>query len=184
MHTVHPAAEEPFHLRILFHHVPGADNFSALRGVRALEFSTFQEACLARGLLQNDAEWDLASPEATCTQSCSSVREIYVTVLLFCNPADPAGLFEKHTVFMVDDFTREYGGSDKALIQTILLMAWSAGCDSRERSFITLLFQMSQKVSAHRFIDCILQNSQVIPLASMRRSITVKPSTQRLHLIH
>ncbi len=56
MYFVHPAAGECFFLRLLLIVVPGATSFEHLRTVDNIEHPTFQAACKALGLLQDDAE--------------------------------------------------------------------------------------------------------------------------------
>ena len=39
--------------------VRGATSFESLRTYQGIEHSTYKEACLARGLLEDDQEWRL-----------------------------------------------------------------------------------------------------------------------------
>jgi hypothetical protein len=63
MYFVHLAAGERFFLRLLLTIVPGATSFEHLRTVDDTEHLTFQAACKALGLLQDDAEWDTCMRE-------------------------------------------------------------------------------------------------------------------------
>jgi hypothetical protein len=63
MYFVHLAAGERFFLRLLLTIVPGATSFEHLRTVDNTEHLTFQAACRALGLLQDDAEWDTCMRE-------------------------------------------------------------------------------------------------------------------------
>jgi hypothetical protein len=69
MYFVRPSDMERFCLRTLLHHVPGATCWEDLRttrdahGIRVVH-DTFQAACQARGLLQDDAEWFKCMEEA------------------------------------------------------------------------------------------------------------------------
>jgi len=58
MYFVHLAVGERFFLRLLLIVVPGATSFEHLRTIDDIEHPTFQVACKALGLLQDDAKWD------------------------------------------------------------------------------------------------------------------------------
>jgi len=64
MYFVQPLEGERYYLRILLTHVAGATCFEDLRTTHrphtptTIMHPTFKATCLARGLLQNDAEWD------------------------------------------------------------------------------------------------------------------------------
>jgi hypothetical protein len=63
MYYVPPIQIERFHLRLLLLHVPGATCFADLRTTHRgtpdeVVHPTFKAACIARGLLEDDDEWD------------------------------------------------------------------------------------------------------------------------------
>ncbi|XP_057297346.1 uncharacterized protein LOC130627125 [Hydractinia symbiolongicarpus] len=58
LYCAQPSEGERFYLRILLLHVPGATSFESLRTFNGELFPTFREACLARGLLQDNNEWN------------------------------------------------------------------------------------------------------------------------------
>jgi hypothetical protein len=60
MYFVHRAIGERFFLRLLLTVVPSATSFEHFRTVDDIDHPTFQAACKALGLLQDDAEWDSA----------------------------------------------------------------------------------------------------------------------------
>ena len=57
VYWVSPGGGEKYFLRVLLHHVEGAKSFSDLRTVDGECCATFREACVRRGLLQDDREW-------------------------------------------------------------------------------------------------------------------------------
>jgi hypothetical protein len=107
--TIHPLAGEVYFLRMLLNHEhsKGAISYEYLRTVNGQCCETFQKACQELGLLQNDNEWDSALGDAEGTQMCPQIRELFVTLLLFCNPADPLALFEHHHMHWWDDFLQK-----------------------------------------------------------------------------
>ena len=57
MYMVHPNAGDKFYLRLLLTSVQGATSFEDLKTVDGELYSTFKEACLHHGLLEDDDEW-------------------------------------------------------------------------------------------------------------------------------
>lgn len=54
---VDPTTGELFYLRMLLMSVRGAQGFEDLKWHVGVTYSTFREACQARGLLGDDSEW-------------------------------------------------------------------------------------------------------------------------------
>nr|XP_028962184.1 uncharacterized protein LOC114826273 [Malus domestica] len=80
--------------------------FDHLRTVNAVLQPTFQAACTSLGLLGDDREWNNAMLEAVLTASSSQLRQLFVTLVLFCDVADPSALFETHWKTMCDDIVK------------------------------------------------------------------------------
>jgi len=59
-----PSAGEQYYLRKLLYTVPAPTSWEFLRTVDSIRYSTFQEACAARGLLGPDDEWHRCLDEA------------------------------------------------------------------------------------------------------------------------
>jgi hypothetical protein len=101
MYAAHPGGDpERFHLRILLAHVPGATCYEHLQGGHA----TFKEACLARGLLQDDSEWAACMEEAVSYQHPGGLRELFAALLVFNNVAEPAALWDRFKADLCEDF--------------------------------------------------------------------------------
>ena len=64
IYSVHPASGEPFYFRMLLMIVKGAKCYEDVRTYNGIVYSTFREACGARGLLGDDIEWYNAFDEA------------------------------------------------------------------------------------------------------------------------
>ena len=56
------------------------------------------------GLLQDDKEWDEALTEGAATKMSFALRELFIMILLFCQPANPQDLFNRHFIEWADDF--------------------------------------------------------------------------------
>lgn len=96
MYYINPNAGELFYLRYLLLNVPSPKSFEDLRTVNGDILSTYHGACVARGLLQNDAEWDQTLEEAGAWQGGRCLRSLFVMILLNCDPSDPLDLWNKH----------------------------------------------------------------------------------------
>ena len=93
MAYVSPTAGEKFYLRTLLMIVKGPKFFDDLKTVDGVYCTTFQEACLRRGLLEDDGEWQMCLEDAAKVQTGSQLRHLFATLLLFCNPGQPHQLW-------------------------------------------------------------------------------------------
>jgi len=106
MYYVHPAAGELYYLRMLLMIIKGATNYPDVRTFNNRVYSTFREACEARGLLESDNEWSLLFDEAIVSASAYQLRHLFVTVVLFCSVSDVSALFDKYWLYFTDDIHR------------------------------------------------------------------------------
>ncbi|GKA09309.1 ATP-dependent DNA helicase PIF1-like protein [Tanacetum coccineum] len=65
--------------------------------------STFKEACFAYGLLNDDKEWTRAIQEASLWALGPQLRDLVVTILLFCDVSRPLKLWEENWEVLSDD---------------------------------------------------------------------------------
>lgn len=86
---VGPTAGEKFHLRMLLLVVRGPQSFDDLKTVDGEICQTFHEACVRRGLLEDDGEWEMCLRDAAEIQTGSQLRHLFTTLLLFCTPTQP-----------------------------------------------------------------------------------------------
>ena len=56
------------------------------------------------GLLQDDKEWEEVLTEGALTKMSVALRELFVTILMFCGPSNPLELFDKFHLDWGDDF--------------------------------------------------------------------------------
>ena len=120
--SVSPRHGEVFYLRILLHHVPGATCFGDLRTVNGVVCQTYQEACQQRGLLQNDGEWEMTLQEAAFTRMPAEIRQLFVTILLFCAPAEPLRLLEGHQPAMSEDIEHDNPEMEPDMVLSMVLL--------------------------------------------------------------
>ena len=129
VHSVNPLAGEPFFLRILLHndHCRGKTSFEDLRTLDSGKVcETYQEVCRELGLLRDDLEWQHVLEDAAVSKLCPQIRELFVVILMFCQPANPRGLFDEFWNTWTDDFEmlgrRRATPLDENQLRTMLLL--------------------------------------------------------------
>lgn len=103
IYYAHPTSEERFYLRMLLNIVKGPTNYEDIRTFNGTIFNDFKTACMARGLLEDDNEWNDAIVEAGRWSSTKSLWEMFVTLLLFCEISNPLELWNNHWELLSDD---------------------------------------------------------------------------------
>ncbi|XP_035837311.1 uncharacterized protein LOC110893612 [Helianthus annuus] len=98
-----PAAGPKYYLRMLLGIVRGPRSFEEIKTVDGIVYETFKEACYAYGLLNDDKEWNDALSEAKLWASGSQLRELFVTMLLFCEVKRPSQLWSQNWEILSDD---------------------------------------------------------------------------------
>ncbi len=126
MYFVHVASGEQFYLRLLLTVVVGATSFENLRTIDGVVYPTFQAACGAMGLLQDDQEWDACLREACVDQNANRLKKLFVILLLFCAPLHPERLWARYRDEMSHDTLyrrRGEGGTlDDAYNDSLLML--------------------------------------------------------------
>lgn len=104
--NIHPNAGDRYYLRILVSLVKGPTCYDDLYTVGETKYDTFQAACLARGWLDGDKEWQDAITEASqfCMPKC--LRHMFVLILIFCFVSDPQNLWNNTWEYMSEDVLR------------------------------------------------------------------------------
>lgn len=92
---------------MLLNIVRGAKSFEDVRTVNNIVYNTYKEACFHHGLLECDDEWHNAIKDASVHQTGAQLRELFVTLLLFCDISDVKALWEKHWKTFSDDIERK-----------------------------------------------------------------------------
>ena len=118
-------------------HSKGKTSFDDLRTVDGIPQESYQEVCRILGLLQDDREWDEALCEGAATKMASTLRDLFITIILFCMPSNPQELFDKHYLEWADDFVLKAEKDGFALnesqIRTLVLIDIQEKLNSRER---------------------------------------------------
>jgi len=105
---------------VLLNHVRGPTSYEHLRSFEGIVYPTFREAAEKRGLIEADSSIDECLTEAEVFHMPSSLRRLFATILVFCEPSNVRGLWDKHLQAMSDDFQR--GQSDSNAVQQMVLI--------------------------------------------------------------
>jgi hypothetical protein len=81
---INPSCGELYYLRMLLNVAKGATSCEDLRTISGVLYSTFKDACQAMGLLGDDSEWREALREASMWGSAPQMRQLLVTIVIFC----------------------------------------------------------------------------------------------------
>lgn len=71
-------------------------SFDEIKTVNGFVHPTFKDACLDFGLLDDDKEWHEAMEEAGTWASSKLLREMFITLLLFCEITNPEEPWNRH----------------------------------------------------------------------------------------
>ncbi|XP_071712508.1 uncharacterized protein [Rutidosis leptorrhynchoides] len=99
----HPASGERYYLRLLLNKVKGPQTYEEIRTVDGILHPTFKDACFASGLINDDREWTEAITEARLWACGAQLRDLFVTILLFCNVTKPLNLWEANWESLAED---------------------------------------------------------------------------------
>ena len=118
--SAHPAEGERYFLRVLLNHVPGKTSFEDLRTVDGVLCDSFREAAERLGLIEADNTLDECLIESTQFAMPASLRRLFATILVFCEPGDVRGLWHRNLEALFDDYRRSHTCS-KVVEQMVLL---------------------------------------------------------------
>ena len=103
VYYTHPLSGENFYLRMLLNIIKGPRNFKEIRTVNNITYPTYKDACCALGLLDNDNEWHDCIIEASNWASGKQLRQLFVTILMFCEVSDTLNLWESNWKLLTED---------------------------------------------------------------------------------
>ena len=96
MPNLTPKAGEIYYLRLVLLHAVGCESWKDLLTYEDKEYHSFKAVCIARGLLQDDREWDRCLTDAARWQTGNQFLALFVTILMNCAPTNPLQLWMKH----------------------------------------------------------------------------------------
>jgi hypothetical protein len=102
--SAHPAEGERYFLRVLLNHVPGSNSFKDLKIVDGVLCDSFREAAERKGLVKADNTLDESLMESEQYAMPASLRRLFAMILVFCEPGDVHGFWNRHIEAMSDDY--------------------------------------------------------------------------------
>ncbi|XP_066923007.1 uncharacterized protein, partial [Clytia hemisphaerica] len=109
---------ERFYLRVLLLHVAGATSFEELRTFDGVLHPSFREACIARGLLQDDNLWITTMENVAQYGTASKIRKVFCMILIHGEVNNPPEIWERFHLDMMHDFLRNH---QEAIAQNMVL---------------------------------------------------------------
>ena len=98
---------ERYYLRILLHEIPNPISFEDLCTYKNKKYNTFQETCSARGLLDDDVQWQDTISEAISYFSPSVARKVFCYILVYSHPANACKLWNDNKKELCHDFMKD-----------------------------------------------------------------------------
>lgn len=124
--SVHPAAGDTFYLRMLLNsnHSKGKTGFDQLRTLptHSTACQTYKQVCEGLGMLQDDTEWENNLKEADQNMPCSSIRSLYIIIIMWCDPSNPRTLFDNHWEEWTHDIISNHRDLSEDQLKTLVLL--------------------------------------------------------------
>ncbi|XP_065658805.1 uncharacterized protein LOC136083337 [Hydra vulgaris] len=98
------STRELFFLRLFLLQAKGATSWADLRTVNGIVLETFREACVLKGLLQDDTEWQNTLSEAALMRMPKQIIQLFSVILIFYEPENPLHRSNTYKAFMMEDF--------------------------------------------------------------------------------
>ena len=106
--SLSPQQSEQFYLRMLLYNKAGATSHEDLRTVDGEVCVTFQLACQKLGLLEDDSFITQMIDEAATIQFGNTLRDFFVTILLYNRPANVPDLWIRYRETLSSDYARHF----------------------------------------------------------------------------
>jgi len=103
MYHCSPVSGERYFLRLLLTSIRGATSFADLYMVDGVRHPTYQAACIARGLAENDQEWFQCFDEAILFTPAGGLRTLFLTGLRQQLISDPLAIWTQYKEHFSDD---------------------------------------------------------------------------------
>ncbi|XP_074377793.1 uncharacterized protein LOC141719321 [Apium graveolens] len=100
IYFAHPSSGERFYMRMLLNFLKGSTSFECIRTINGVTYPTFKAACYALGLLDDDREWIDCLSEAAVWATGNELRNLFVTMLVFCQVSNVPELWKSHSTIL------------------------------------------------------------------------------------
>ncbi|XP_027151929.1 uncharacterized protein LOC113751983 [Coffea eugenioides] len=120
INTAHPSEGERYYLRLLLSKVRAPKSFEDLITHNGVQVTTFREAVLLRGLLEDDNSQEICLQEASLFHMPYEMRRLFATLLVYSCPNDPKQPWTKFEAVMSEDFMRNTELSAREIKRKVL----------------------------------------------------------------
>nr|XP_027126011.1 uncharacterized protein LOC113742372 [Coffea arabica] len=120
INTAHPSEGERYYLRLLLSKVRAPKSFEDLMTHNGVQVTTFREAALLRGLLEDDNSQEFCLQEASLFHMPYEMRRLFATLLVYSSSNDPKQLWTKFESVMSEDFMRNTELSPREIKRKVL----------------------------------------------------------------
>ncbi|XP_060962816.1 uncharacterized protein LOC115724117 isoform X1 [Cannabis sativa] len=138
--TANPLEGERYFLRILLNHIKGPLSFEDIRTVHGVLAPTYRDAATMHGLLQRDSCLEDCLHEASLYQMPSSLRRLFATILVYCNPNNPKELWEHFEEQMSLDIKKTENDTQNVRYQVL-------------RSISSTIESMGKDINSYQLLD-------------------------------
>ncbi|GKB93965.1 hypothetical protein Tco_0980102 [Tanacetum coccineum] len=107
-----PTSGERYYLQMLLNVVRGPKEFVELMTINKRIYPTFKETCFAYGLLNDDKEWTHAISETSLWALGPQLRDLLVTILIFCDSMRVNEYYDNGEIDTYHDFTTRQHDDD------------------------------------------------------------------------
>ena len=95
-------------MRILLLNTTGATSFDSLKTYNGVQYETYQQCAIERGLMADDKIWDETLKEAALsTTDTNKFRLLFVMILVYASPSNPKQLWESFKENLADILLQE-----------------------------------------------------------------------------
>ncbi|XP_025692828.1 uncharacterized protein [Arachis hypogaea] len=105
---VPPSSGELYYLRLLLNIVKGPTTYADIRTYNGVIYSSFRDACYARGLLDDDKEYIDAIEEASHWGSGHYLRRLFAILLWSNSMVRPEVVWEKTAILLTDGILHDH----------------------------------------------------------------------------
>ena len=108
LYTVSPAEAERYHLRLLLDRRTDFYSYEQLLTYNGVIYNTYQEVCLAMGIIDDDKECIDAMQEAINYKYGTAIRKLFATIMVHTPPTKPRALWDKFKEGISEDILYHY----------------------------------------------------------------------------
>ena len=180
-----------YYLRLLVNEIKGARNYEEIRTINEVVYPTYKEACFALGILGDDSEWSNALRQAAQWATGTQLRQLFITIILFCEVGDKKALFDSNWQVMIEDiqyrlqqtFNRSNYNISEEKLRNYLLVALEDLLNKHSSSLEENNLPQPQSLNIRNLTDRVFQeelNYNIEQLQRDRLSMLSKLNTERL----